>query len=410
MMQKLNMKKMGKSFREMAIKRKEENKTFSTDYLATLSQEKNIALKNYDSSSVECVDGYFELTEKLYQMTKFEDVTFGLGKATGEEDSLKVSGICFYYCSFSMCGFSNIVFENCSFVGCDFVECYTLGIVLIFRDCSFVSRSPGRKNIEDMPSLFESCEFTARFINSDVSSIVFNKTHFYFSHFENVDMSDAILLDCSFDTSKVCGCNLKGTKIVNPKFIEFYVDDTDKKTKVNRKTYLDFINYNKKEAREVRDAVEVYYAFSELFENNKIMDFSGEYFFLSQRVGMKNLEGFAKVKSFLSLITCGYGERPFYSLFASLTLVFLCGTLYMLFGVNINGEVIAFQPTFTTPLPPFRELVLWYHFSLVTFSTVGYGNVVPVGGSLIVSAFEMVLGVVMVGIWVSTLVRKMTRN
>jgi hypothetical protein len=46
----------------------------------------------------------------------------------------------------------------------------------------------------------------------------------------------------------------------------------------------------------------------------------------------------------------------------------------------------------------------------VTFSTVGYGNVVPVGKSLIVSAVEMVLGVVMVGVWVSTLVRKMTRN
>lgn len=409
-MQKLNIKKMGKAIRETASQRKEENKTFSTDYLKTLSQDQNITSETVDSNTTNCIDGYFELTKNEYQLTQFSDVTLGKGKAISEDDLMKVSGVCFYYCSFSLCGFSNISFENCSFVGCDFIECYTLGIVTIFRNCSFVSRSPGKKSIEDMPSLFESCEFTVRFFNCDVSSIVFDKTHFYFSYFENVNMSDAIFLDCSFDTSKISGCNLKSTKIVNPKFIEFYVDDMDKKTKVNRKTFLDTICYNKKEKREVRDAIEVYYAFSELFENSKIMDLSGEYFFLSQRTGIRNLEGFAKFKSILSLLTCGYGERPFYSLIASMTLVLVCGTLYMLFGVNINNEVLVFHPTLANPFPKFGQLILWYHFSLVTFSTVGYGNVVPVGGSLIVSAAEMVLGVVMVGIWVSTLVRKMTRN
>lgn len=409
-MQKLNIKNMSKTIREIASQRKDENKTFCTQYLKTLLQDQNITPETIDSDDINCSDGYFELNKNEYQLTKFSDITFGKGKATHEDDLMKVSGICFYYCSFSMCGFSNISFENCSFVGCDFVECYTLGIVLVFRNCSFVSRSLGKKSIEDMPSLFESCEFTVRFFDCDVSSIVFDKTHFYFSYFENVSMVDAIYLDCSFDTTQIRGCNLKGTKIVHPKFIEFYVDDLDKKTKVNRKTFLDHINFNKKEQREVKDAVEVYYAFSELFENNKIMDFSGEYFFLSQKTGIRNLEGFAKFKSFLSLITCGYGERPFYSLMGSLTLVFVCGTLYMFFGVSSNNEVLVFQPTLANPFPTFDQWIVWYHFSLVTFSTVGYGNVVPIGRSLVVSAFEMVLGVVMVGIWVSTLVRKMTRN
>lgn len=409
-MQKLNIKKMGKTIREIASQRKDENKTFSMDYLKTLSQDQNSIEVTIDSNAINTIEGYFELSKNEYQWTKFNELTFGKGKSTSEDDLLKISGVCFYYCSFSMCGFSNISFENCSFVGCDFIECYTLGIVMVFRNCSFVSRFPGKTSIEDMPSLFESCEFTVRFFNCDVSSIVFDKTHFYFSIFENMNMTDAIFLDCSFDTSKIRGCNLKSTKIVNPKFIEFYVDDMDMKTKVNRKTFLDFICFNKNEQREVRDAIEVYYAFSELFENNKIMDLSGEYFFLSQKTGIRSLKGFAKFKSILSLITCGYGERPFYSLMASLTLVLVCGTLYMLFGVNINNEVLVFHPTLANPFPAFNKLILWYHFSLVTFSTVGYGNVVPIGGSLIVSAVEMVLGVVMVGIWVSTLVRKMTRN
>ena len=409
-MQKLDIKRMGRAIREAAKQRKEDNRTFYTNHLKSLAEEQSIREETIDSGNINCVDDFFELADKEYKFVKFNEILFGKSKSDGEDDLVKVSGACFYYCSFSLCGFSNLFFEGCSFIGCDFIECYTLGLISVFKNCSFVSRSPGKKNIEDMPSLFERCEFTVRFFNCDFSSIVFDMTHFYFSRFENVSMSDAILLDCSFDTMQVCGCDLRGTKIINPKFIEFYVEDQDKKTKVNRKTFLDNISYNKKEKREVRYAIEVYDTFSELFENSKIMDFSGEYFFLSQKAGISNLEGPAKFKSILSLLTCGYGERPSYSLMTSLTLILICGTLYMLFGVNSNNEVLVFHPTKAVPFPPWDHLILWYHFSLVTFSTVGYGNVVPVGGSLIVSAAEMVLGVIMVGIWVSTLVRKMTRN
>ena len=49
------------------------------------------------------------------------------------------------------------------------------------------------------------------------------------------------------------------------------------------------------------------------------------------------------------------------------------------------------------------------YFSLVTFTTVGYGDIIPVGVSIILSSIEMILGVTMVGIWTATLARKITR-
>ncbi|HEY5585764.1 MAG TPA: ion channel [Ruminiclostridium sp.] len=409
-MHKLELKKMAKAYREVANQRKEENKTFYANNLKALTDEQNIAELIVDSSDSNCIDGYFHVDKDEYKLVKFYDVIFGKGKAMNEDDLVKVSGVCFYYCGFSMCGFSNIHFENCTFVGCDFIECYTLGMIAVFSNCSFLSRLKGKKSIDDMPSLFESCEFTIKLINCDVSQLVFDKTHFYFTNFENVCLYDSIFLDCSFDTMKICGCDLRNTKIVNPKFIEFNIEDLDKKTKVSRNTFLGSINYSKKEKREVRYAVEVYDAFSELFENSKIMDYGGEYFFLSQKTEIGNMNGFTKLKSILSYITCGYGERPSFSLMVAMALVILCGTLYLLFGVTVNNEVISFKPSLENLFPSWDKLILCYHFSLVTFSTVGYGNVVPIGGSILVSAVEMVLGVIMVGIWVSTLVRKMTRN
>lgn len=272
-----------------------------------------------------------------------------------------------------------------------------------------MNRVIGEANIDDAPSMFEGCELTVKFRNTDLSMTVFDKSHFYFSTFDTVNFKSTIFLDSNFDTVKVCDSDLRSTKIVNPKFIEFYFEDTHRNSKVNKHTFLGAIDFNPKEERDVRFATEVYSQMSELFEGNKQLALSGEYFYLFKKTEYINLKGYEKIKSIIGQITCGYGERPLFSLMASLVLILTCGTLYMLFGVSSNNEIVSFQPTFSQPFPPLNQLIVWYHFSLVTFSTVGYGNVVPVGGSLIVSAFEMVLGIIMVGIWVSTLVRKMVR-
>lgn len=405
----IDFKKSSAAIAEIAKKRKEDNAVFYISHLRELINDKDIVETVVSQESMEPGIEYYIFSEAEYKLVKFVELNFGIGKAATEDDFIKVSDVCFYYSDFSMCGFNNISFYNCVFVGCNFTECYTLGLNAVFINCNFSSRIPGKKSIDDMPTLFNSCEFSAKFIDCDLSQTVLDKCNFYFSYFGNVNMYDAIFLNCSIDTTKFSGCDMRSTKIINPKFIEFYIEDIDKRTKVSRNTFLGKIIHNKNEMREVKYAADVYGIFSELFEGAKLMDLSGEYFYLNKITEHHILKGYSKVKSYLGLITCGYGERPFNSLLASLLLILLCGTLYMFFGVSYNNEILIFHPTSTTFLPPPDKLILWYHFSLVTFSTVGYGNVTPIGGSLVVSAAEMVLGVIMVGIWVSTLVRKMVR-
>ncbi len=402
-------KRLNSEIREKARLRKEENQVFYDNNLSNLTSGENITERIYDEESLESDSGIFEFELDEFKFAKFNNLIFGCDEAINESAFTKVNGICFYYCDFSFCGFSNIIFTNCSFVGCNFSECYTLGFAATFRECSFISRNLGETNIDDAPSMFKDCELSLKLIDTDISMSVFEKSHFYFSRFERVNMRDTIYLDSNFDTIKIIDCDMRNTKIMNPKFIEFYIEDSINRTKVNKGTFLDAINFNKKEEREVRFSIEVYSQFSELFEMNKLMDLNGEYFFLYKKTEAINLKGISKFKAFMGLITCGYGERPSYSLLTALFLVLFYGTLYMFFGVNINNEVITFRPSLQSLFPPLENLVVWYHFSLVTFSTTGYGNVVPVGGSLLVSAIEMISGVVMVGIWVSTLVRKMVR-
>lgn len=400
------MKGIDSKIRVVAEKRIQENADFYANHLKTMTDEYNITEIAIDSSSLENGSEFFELREDEYKYVKFSEVNFGKSKAVNDDDFLKVSNICFYYCDFSFCGFSNICFETCSFVGCNFSECYVLGMSSIFVNCSFTSKAQGKKNIDDTPSMFDSCELTFRFMNCDFTQVVFTKTNFYFCYFQNVNFFDAIFVDCSLDITKMSDCDLRNTKILNPKVIEFYIEDKQTRTKVNQHTFLGKINYNKKEAREVRFANEVYGTFCELFETNKVMSLFGEYFYLTKKVEYDMLDKRSKILSILGLVSCGYGERPVFSLFTSAFIIVLCGTLYMFFGVSASIGELIYKPGV---IPSYNEFVTWYHFSLVTFTSTGYGNVTPIGGSYWVSAVEMVSGVIMIGIWVSTLVRKMAR-
>jgi hypothetical protein len=97
--------------------------------------------------------------------------------------------------------------------------------------------------------------------------------------------------------------------------------------------------------------------------------------------------------NFLSEKTVGYGERPTRALFSSVAFIIFYGLIYSLF--NLLKE---------------SDLGRSMFFSIVTFTTVGYGNNYPESGlGEIFSASEMFLGVTFIAIWTATIIRKMAR-
>ena len=401
----LDIKKLDAEYREMALQRKEENRIFFSRYLDELVKERNTRKKIIESESQE----HFELTESEYLFTGFKNRTFGRDNAQSSADYLQVSGVKFYYCEFQNCSFSNITFRDCIFAGCSFKECYSMGRGIMFENCSFMKCIPGKNSIDDMAAVFEACELSAVFHGCDMTGVMCFNTHFYSTRFIEVNLYDAVFLDCGFDIVRICDSDLRSAKLINPKVNDFSFEDDNRTTKVNENTFLGIVNFSRKEKMEINSTAEAYRSLSRLFEKNDVVENSSEYFYLFKKTEMYRLTGLSRIKSFLSHIICGYGERPSFSLICAVVLVLVCGTLYMFMGVSYNNEVISFLPGRDGVIPPLGNLAYWYHFSLVTFTTVGYGNVTPVGGSVIVSGTEMVLGVILTGIWVSTLVRKMTR-
>lgn len=121
-----------------------------------------------------------------------------------------------------------------------------------------------------------------------------------------------------------------------------------------------------------------------------------------------------KIFDLSSRYTIGYGEKPLNVFVISFFIISIFAFLYMFAGVEstqnetINldikklnaysiGEIIS------------NYVKLWY-FSIVTFATVGYGDIVPINifGRLLV-IMEIFLGVTMGASWASVLIKKMSR-
>jgi tetratricopeptide (TPR) repeat protein len=98
-----------------------------------------------------------------------------------------------------------------------------------------------------------------------------------------------------------------------------------------------------------------------------------------------------------SYIIWGHGERPSRTALLGLTVIFASALLYTIGNLTSGG--IAFKPNF------FQA----FYFSVVTFSTVGYGDIIAVGANKAVVMFEAMCGLFVMSIFIVGLSRKYLR-
>lgn len=129
-----------------------------------------------------------------------------------------------------------------------------------------------------------------------------------------------------------------------------------------------------------------------------------------------------KIMDLLSKYIVGYGEKPQNVLFFSFILISIFAYLYMIAGLrfNINSDCTmnyhkiikyGFSDILNLGFKKFMSdyFQAWY-FSIVTFTTVGYGDIIPINyNGKILASVEMFLGVTVIATWTSTVVRKMSR-
>lgn len=308
------------------------------------------------------------------------------------------------FSKFVACNFNNIKFENCTFFGSEFKNCRFYNVD--FHNCNF-------EDEEKIIALFkEKCEFkSCNFYTTNIKNIVFEFTKFVEVKFSLSSLRNSIFNKCSIENIIFSDCDLKSMKIIRTD-INILAFEDEFTSKVDENTFIDLLKLNNKNKSSYYNIFKTYKSISSVFEKNRLFNYSGEYYYLSKCAERKYLKGLERLKSNVFYYTCGYGERPTFALISSLEIVLIFSIIYMFSGLCVNERIIHYNLNILSYLPRklmYMDLIDCFYFSLVTFTTVGYGDIFPIGYSVLFSCVEMLLGVTMVGVWTATLARKITR-
>jgi len=157
-------------------------------------------------------------------------------------------------------------------------------------------------------------------------------------------------------------------------------------------------------------AEEIYRNLRKASENQGLSALSGPY--LRKELTMRRFqEPRYSVQRFYSKVVdlfCGYGEDPLRVVLFSLLLIVFSSFLYYFFGLRFAGEYQVFSLTNSVE----QNVIFFFeclYYSVVTFTTLGYGDFLPVGFSRLVAAIEAFTGSFTIALFVVVFVKKMTR-
>lgn len=158
------------------------------------------------------------------------------------------------------------------------------------------------------------------------------------------------------------------------------------------------------------EAEETYRNLRLRLEKAGLFEQAGQFFhreMVMRRLQMPRLSG-QRLLSWLVDLFSGYGEKPLNVVLFSLGLILLCSVLFFLVGVR-HGDLplgLALERGWAANL---SDLLDCLYYSVVTFTTLGYGDITPHGYARPIAAFEAFAGSFTMALFVVVFVKKMTR-
>ncbi|EQK43517.1 ion channel family protein [[Clostridium] bifermentans ATCC 638] len=262
--------------------------------------------------------------------------------------------------------------------------------------------------------IFDNCRFEKNIIFRNVifkSNVSFKNCVFYGDCiFENVDFAENLTSEKIFIHSKIKGQKVYFENIKNMPRLDGIIFSNCSKVLLKNIEYSknDYenakVNYRiaKNQCSVTGDYEKLgHYYYMERYYGGRCIKRS------AFRSNMQYIN--AKFMDFLSRIIIGYGEKPLNIFIISFFIISLFAILYMITGVKYNNKIIKIGEVKNIYELIKNYIDLWY-FSMVTFSTVGYGDmiVINIAGKALVS-IEIFLGVTMGASWASVIFRKMSR-
>lgn len=245
------------------------------------------------------------------------------------------------------------------------------------------------------------------------------------------DLSGANLERANLEKGRLFGANLKGANLFNANLRGANLKETDlrganvlaakfegaKLLGANFGKNYKVVNEREAESLEGKEAIIKYREAEDIYRHLRLVTGaqglfldSGEFFYREMVVRRMQLPLFSKQRLFSKAmdVVCGYGERSSRIILSAAGYMLVNALIFYNMGIRYGGDVIKFIPG--APLVEnVQNFLMCVYFSVVTLTTLGYGDIHPLAFSRVFAAFEAFVGAFMMALFVLVFGRKMMR-
>lgn len=265
-----------------------------------------------------------------------------------------------------------------------------------------------RAELEDVDLVSHGSKTGYDFSHADFYRAKLRGAHLFNINLQNASLMKADLREANVNCANMQCCNLLGVRWQDSKIENINIGKRLKQQVLARKAEK---NRNQLEANDYwEQAEEIYRDLRKHAEHEGIFTLAGK--FIQKELYMRRMQhpkfSFKRISSKVVDLFCGYGEAPLRIVGISILIILCCACLYCFTGLNYNGELQRYDSS--APLFKNGKLFLsCLYYSVVTFTTLGYGDFTPIGISRAIAAMEAFTGSFTIALFVVVFVKKMTR-
>ncbi len=336
----------------------------------------------------------------------------------------------FYNCVFKQCSFGLNNLSNTKFIDCVFVKINNCDSVKSYKIPKVIS-----KCVEISGSLFIDSLISFEFSESVINGCLVIRSGLISFSVSNSEFTDNYLFECDYSNTIFKDANICDTVMINNGLSDIKFDDVklyyntylglskhlylhqiDCMDSISDYTFRDFLkhDYYKLTGNQRMVKYQNYYlaqmgyykSLSGIYQQRNSLTHSGDYNYYRRKSEMFGRSSIRlKFSSFIAWITCGFGERPMYSITNSIIIIIIFAAIYTQTGIIVSDQVLVADGLNNA----YGIIIDTLLFSFTTFVSLGYGYMSPIGASKVVSIVEMVLGVLLIGLWIASLTKKMLK-
>ena len=244
---------------------------------------------------------------------------------------------------------------------------------------------------------------------ADLTRSDFSGASMYGANLEGANLFKANLEGANLKSANMNNCDLLGADFSDTKLnnVEWGKDYKI----INEKAAEDALGAgNLDKAKEkYKEAEDIYRTLKISLQTQTLGDDVGKFFEREMIARRKQLPRFSPLRmiSKLAHLTTGYGEKVRNIFYTAILVIIVCALLYGIDGVSYKGFILGFFGDVEQFGGILHVIGNLFYFSVVVFTTVGFGDIVPMdalGKSLVI--FESLSGTLIISILIIALYKQ----